>query len=99
LQSLLDEVIDNRSFIYTLGSLMYNGDLGPTSSYKRSLKTQHPQDKPNHLKAYEHFHQKTGFEPLKIAYPNITPSKAIEMVMIPVQASMRSHFRNAQVSI
>ena len=44
LQSLLDEVIDNRSFIYTLGSLMYTGELGPTSSYKKSLKNQHPQD-------------------------------------------------------
>ncbi|ORZ04697.1 hypothetical protein BCR41DRAFT_425812 [Lobosporangium transversale] len=101
LPQLLDEVLDSRDFIYGLAALLYHGVMSPLSRYSREVKKKGEGNvaKPSQLKAYEYFYAKTGLGPLNQIYPDLVISKSSRMVMVPVQAALRSHYRNAQFDI
>jgi hypothetical protein len=86
---LLDEVIDDKNFVFSLASLLYKGKVRRSSGSSAG--------KPNYLQAYEYFYSITRLEPLDQTYPKLTISRAKEMVMTTVQAALRSHYRNAEV--
>jgi hypothetical protein len=48
--------------------------------------------------AYNLFSEMTNLPPLIETVPDIPITKMTEMVMVPVQASLRSHYRNCTVS-
>ncbi|ORY98372.1 hypothetical protein BCR41DRAFT_426554 [Lobosporangium transversale] len=100
LPQLLDEVLDSRDFIYGLAAL-YHGVMSPLSRYSREVKKKGEGNvaKPSQLKAYEYFYAKTGLGPLNQIYPDLVIGKSSRMVMVPVQAALRSHYRNAQFDI
>ncbi|KAF9991758.1 hypothetical protein BGZ80_008928, partial [Entomortierella chlamydospora] len=96
-QQQLDAVVDSTDFIYRLASLLYADDLGNQSNYKRSLNSSKPLSMPSHLQAYNLFKRTANLRPLKVICNNISiSSNAAKMVVIPVQAALRSHYRNAE---
>ncbi|KAF8947049.1 hypothetical protein BGZ46_005657, partial [Entomortierella lignicola] len=99
-QERLEDILDSKDFIHGLATLLYSGTIGTRSKYYSDEKNVKGSGvKPDQLIAYEHFLSKTGLPPLKEIYPGLTVGKPTQMLMISVQAALRSHYRNAEFDV
>lgn len=102
--SLLDRVIDNQTFIFGLARLLYFGESKQKAPAKQSASegdqqgSKPPSAAETSQLAYKLFYDTTQLPPLESVMKGIAIARLGEMAMVPVQASLRSHYRNATVS-
>jgi hypothetical protein len=101
-KTLLDRVIDNQTFMFALGRLLFYGEpMKQKASTSQSPDAKVPSPSESAYKAYRLFQEMTGLQPLKTnsSMGGIAVSRLSEMAKVPVQSALRSHYRNCDVSI
>ncbi|KAF9276140.1 hypothetical protein BGZ68_010242 [Mortierella alpina] len=91
-KALLDQIIDDQGFMNSLARLLYHGEASGKGYASQSSSTRPAAASAQ--EAYERFSDMTNLPPLKETVPDIPITKMTEMAMVPVQSSLRSHYRN-----
>ncbi|KAK3815058.1 MAG: hypothetical protein J3Q66DRAFT_402029 [Benniella sp.] len=110
----LDYVLDSQTFMCALGRLLYFGcpkrkNASPVPKVqdetdketKKDLPPKPPTPAESAQKAYDLFHSMSNLPPLETlpGMKGFAISHITEMAMVPVQAAIRSHYRNCDLGI
>ncbi|KAF9943158.1 hypothetical protein BGZ70_006030, partial [Mortierella alpina] len=93
-KALLDPVVDDQGFMYNLGRILYHGGASGGGSATGATGTRFAAASAK--EAYDLFSAKTGLRPLKEHVPDLPITMMSDMCMVPVQAALRSHYRNCE---
>jgi hypothetical protein len=109
-KAALDEVLDGDGYSKRLATMLLTGEMSQNTDYARACKRGEHPEKPHAIVAYEHFKDTTGLSAVKngtvtledtsnLVPQGLTLTRASEMLMVQVQTSLRTHYRNASVRL
>jgi hypothetical protein len=101
MRTIFNHILDSQTFMFALGRLLFHGKFKAQKDSTWNLGDPgNPTPQESAQMAYTLFQEKTGLRPLKDnpTMSQIAILRLSEMAMVSVQAAIRSHYRNCDVS-